>query len=184
MLQHTTPMKKLLLLLLIGFLFSYQSKAQKVDSITTARQLLATYHETPVWMTMMDDPKVNYYEACKAFDIYWIGREIPTESEGEANELYVKKDKKDEGKSEREREREREREKKTGNYNKEEHEEEEGLHFKDPVSYTMVYAYKRFINWRYTMKNRVDETTGYILLPAQQEAIWKSQTEGLDTHIK
>lgn len=178
-------MKKLILLLLfIGFLFPHPTTAQKVDSLTAARQLFTAYHESPVWIKMMNDPNVNYYEACKAFDIYWIGREIPAESEGEANELYVKKDKKDEGKSEREREREREREQKKGNYKKEEHEEEEGLHFKDPISYTMVYSYKCFINWRETMKNRVDETTGYFLSPAQQDAIWKSQTEGLDTHIK
>jgi hypothetical protein len=176
--------KTVLLLLFIGLFFPHQTNAQKVDSLAAARQLFATYHETPVWMTMMNDPHVNYYEACKAFDIYWTGREIPSESEGEANELYVKKDKKDEGKSEKEREREREREKRKGTYNKDEHEEEEGLHFQDPTSYTMIYSYKRFINWRETMKNRVDETTGYILSTAQQEAIWKSQTEGLDTHIK
>jgi hypothetical protein len=176
--------KQLLVLLCIGFFFTCQSQAQKVDSTTAARQLLTIYHDTPVWIKMMNDPNVNYYEACKAFNAYWMGREIPAETEGEANELYVKGDKKEEGKSERERERERERKKKKGGNKEEEHEEEEGLHFKDPDSYTMIYSYKCFINWRETVKNSVDPSTGHILSQEQRDAIWKSQTQGLDTHIK
>ncbi|MDB5272121.1 MAG: hypothetical protein JWO58_488 [Chitinophagaceae bacterium] len=177
-------MKTKLTILLLAFLLKAHTSDAQIDSVARKQQF-ERYHETPVWMDMMNDPNANYNETCRAFAIYWLGREIPAESEGEANELYAKSDKKEkEGKSEREREREREREKKNGTYKKEEHEEEEGLHFKDPNSYAMVYAYKRFINWKQTMRDKVDPETGKFLSTEQQEAIWKNQTQGIDTHIK
>ncbi|MDB5256842.1 MAG: hypothetical protein JWM14_1537 [Chitinophagaceae bacterium] len=139
------------------------------------------YHATPAWISMMEDPNVNYFDACTAFEMYWVGREIPAETEGEANKLYETKGK---GKNEREREREREREQKKGSYKKEDHEEEEGLHFKDPNSYTMIYEYKRFINWRRVMSNKIDPQTGRILSRQEQDTIWKNQIQGVNTHIE
>lgn len=35
----------------------------------------------PAWVTMMDDPNVNYFEAVKAFEAYWKGKEKPIEEE-------------------------------------------------------------------------------------------------------
>lgn len=48
--------------------------------------------EKPVWIDMMNNPNVNYYEACKAFYSYWEGKELPAESEGETNDLGKKED--------------------------------------------------------------------------------------------
>ncbi len=146
------------------------ARAQQKDSIAQ-KQLLTTYRQAPVWIQMMENPNVNYYEACKAFDTYWQGKEIPAESEGEANKLYEKKE-------------EKEKERKDKTYDKEEHEDTEGLHFKDPTSYTMIYQYKRFINWRLVMKNKIDPVTGRLLTPEEQRTIWENQTQGINTHIQ
>jgi hypothetical protein len=35
----------------------------------------------PNWITMMQDPQVNYYEAVKAFEAYWDGKIEPEEEE-------------------------------------------------------------------------------------------------------
>lgn len=40
------------------------------------------YKKEPVWIKMMEDPSVNYYEAVKAFDLFWEGK-IEPEEEGE-----------------------------------------------------------------------------------------------------
>lgn len=37
------------------------------------------YREQPVWIKMMDQPDVNYYEAIKAFETYWEGKIEPEE---------------------------------------------------------------------------------------------------------
>jgi hypothetical protein len=113
------------------------------------------YHNNPVWIDMMNDPNVNYYEACKAFDIFWQGREIPSESEGEAAELYKKNE-----------------------------EEDKGLKFKNPETYKYIYSYKQFINWRRAMANKVDPQTGQLLTNQQQLNIWKEQTMGVNTNIR
>lgn len=164
------------------FLSFFSTQAQSLDS-PSEKKLFQVYHTKPLWIAMMSDPNVNYFEACTAFEMYWTGREIPAETEGEANKLYETKGE-DKKKSERELEREREKAKKEGFYRKEEHEEVEGLHFEDPNSYTMIYAYKQFINWRRVMSHKIDPQTGRILTTEEQDAIWKSQTEGINTHIE
>ena len=169
------------IILFVAFASSVSLKAQTNDSIAE-KKLFQVYHAKPVWISMMSDPHVNYFEACTAFEMYWTGREIPAEMEGEANKLYDTKEK-DKNKTERELEREREKEQKKDSYKKEEHEDVEGLHFKDPNSYTLIYEYKQFINWRRVMRNRIDPQTGRILTTEEQDAIWKKQTEGINTHI-
>jgi hypothetical protein len=76
---------------------------------------LATY---PYWIAMMDDPKVNYYQAIEAFEKYWESREQPTEKDGEAKDIFEK----DKTKEEREKEEKR--------------------------SVLYVYEYKQFLNWK------------------------------------
>lgn len=46
----------------------------------------------PLWVTMMDDPNVNYFEAVKNFNDYWKTREKPVE-EGELFESVGDKEK-------------------------------------------------------------------------------------------
>lgn len=40
----------------------------------------------PNWITMMQDPQVNFYDAVKAFDTYWEGKIEPEEEEELINE--------------------------------------------------------------------------------------------------
>ncbi len=35
----------------------------------------------PVWIEMMDNPEVNYFEAVKAFNLFWKNRDSPVEEE-------------------------------------------------------------------------------------------------------
>ena len=48
----------------------------------------------------------------------------------------------------------------------------------------MIYEYKRFINWRRVMRNKIDPQTGRILSPEEQDAIWKNQIQGVNSHIE
>ena len=38
-----------------------------------------TYQKFPYWIQMMEDPKCNYFEAIKAFDLFWENRKRPLE---------------------------------------------------------------------------------------------------------
>lgn len=144
-------MKKFLFTLLFLLTFNLV-KAQAIEETNAEKHSNRPYHDQPIWISMMEDPQANYFEACKAFYIYWEGRELPAESEGEAKDLGDK--------------------------------EEEGLHFKDPKSYEMIYEYKRFKNWEKTMINRIDPKTGRILSSQELDAIWQEQTKGVNTHIE
>jgi hypothetical protein len=44
-------------------------------------QSFKKYHDKPLWIAMMNDPNVNYVEACKAYDAFWNGREKPRNEE-------------------------------------------------------------------------------------------------------
>lgn len=49
---------------------------------TTGKQYdPALYKEKPVWIDMMQDPGVNFFETVKAFREYWTGYELPEEPE-------------------------------------------------------------------------------------------------------
>ncbi|MEQ9188713.1 MAG: hypothetical protein RLP15_13345, partial [Cryomorphaceae bacterium] len=51
--------------LILSFVaFSFAASAQSVDTAST-----------PVWIDMMQDPSANFYEAQRAFETYWNGRE-------------------------------------------------------------------------------------------------------------
>jgi hypothetical protein len=39
------------------------------------------YHQYPYWINMMNDPNVNYVEACKAYDAFWNGRAKPRQED-------------------------------------------------------------------------------------------------------
>ena len=44
-------------------------------------QAVKDYHSQAYWVDMMNDPDVNYKEACKAYDEFWKGRQKPKEEE-------------------------------------------------------------------------------------------------------
>lgn len=58
----------LILLLNISVLYSQEQK--KIN-----------YAKKPYWIDMMKDPKANYYETVKAYDLFWENRKKPKEED-------------------------------------------------------------------------------------------------------
>lgn len=55
---------------LLGAIAIGQNKTQKPD-----------YHKKPYWIDMIKDPNVNYFEALKAYEEFWKGREKPVDED-------------------------------------------------------------------------------------------------------
>lgn len=70
-------MKLLAILSFLLLLFLFQS-AQAQEKKENPRTDDKT---NPNWISMMQDPQVNYYEAVKAFDAYWEGKIEPEEED-------------------------------------------------------------------------------------------------------
>jgi hypothetical protein len=107
----------------------------------------------PSWITMMDDPNVNYYEAVKAFDAYWKHKVKPVEED----EMDLSKD------SNRVKTKEEERE------------EKERSHLK-PSDPAIKYAfeYKRFLHWEQEMEPFV-QPDGHIKGMDERLKDWETQ---------
>ncbi len=39
------------------------------------------YSKKPLWINMIKDPTINYFEAKKAFDLFWKNKPLPTEED-------------------------------------------------------------------------------------------------------
>ncbi|MBK7966453.1 MAG: hypothetical protein IPK10_15025 [Bacteroidetes bacterium] len=61
-------------LLLLCFFNSANAQEKKTASRSDDKT-------NPNWITLMQDPQVNYYEAVKAFEVYWEGKIEPEEEE-------------------------------------------------------------------------------------------------------
>jgi len=140
-------MMKVNLLFIIFILFCLGTNAQDKIVIDTHKNDLL-YKSSPVWITMMDDPNANYYEACKAFKIYWEGKIVPAETEGEAMDL---------GKVDNIK----------GKQKEQDIPQESQQH---------VYEYKQFKHWELTIKNMIDVETGRIMsIEEVQQIIMKER---------
>lgn len=128
------------------------------------------YKNNPVWIKMMDDPKVNYYEALKAFDMYWSDRVKPENKEEEMAE----------GK-ENFKELERELKKEVEADRKRIITEEELKKMNDEQE--MRYQLKRFKQWKREVKPFVQED-GRILSDQERMEIWKKQQEEIQNQQK
>jgi hypothetical protein len=151
-------MVHLRLLLLVVCMFSVQ--LLKAQSDITPKGM-----ETPEWVTMMDNPMVNYFEAIKAYQEYWNIHVKPTEEEEEMGNPVSSKGKsaRELQREEREREREESRKKKLSGSALEQAE-------------YLKYQCKRFENWALEVKPWVQEN-GHILTYEERTAIWKQQQE-------
>ena len=120
----------------------------------TTKYLAEDYKNKPLWIDMMEDTTANYYEAIKAFDIYWVGRLKPMDEEDIISEIMSKKE-------------EREREK-----------NERKIAKLKPAQRAefdrMKYETKRFENWKREVFPFVQES-GQILTPYERQEIWKKQ---------
>ncbi len=59
--------KRGMVLLILGLVLGHVLMAQQPGAKSTK----------PSWITMMDDPNVNYFEAVKSFEQYWKDKERP-----------------------------------------------------------------------------------------------------------
>ena len=67
--------RAILSFLLMLFLFQSTQAQEKKEKPRTDDTT------NPNWISMMQDPQVNYYEAVKAFDAYWEGKIEPEEED-------------------------------------------------------------------------------------------------------
>ena len=134
---NTLILRKLMLLS-ICLIAGYISHAQQVNAYTEK-----DYARNPVWIKMIKDTAANYFEAEKAFKIYFRHHEKP---EGE-HDVIGERAKEEKNPSKRERRRMQE----------EEH---------------MRMEVKRYEHWRDKMAPYV-QADGTILTPSQRLKIWR-----------
>lgn len=104
------------------------------------------YSKKPYWIDMIKDPNVNYFEAVKAYDTFWKGKEKPAEEDqliGQEKEAKSKKKKREEM-------------------------EEKELYRK------YALECKKFEHWKRTVKPYV-QADGHILTQEEQLKIWEEQ---------
>ncbi len=124
--------------LLLCMLLNYSATAQSKS-------------KPPLWVTMMDDPNVNYFEAVKNFNNYWKNREKPVE-EGELFESVGDKEKEESIKRKKGR-----------------------LKAEDPAQ-KYAFAYKRFLWWMREMEPFV-QPDGRIKGMNERINEWRTQQQ-------
>jgi hypothetical protein len=72
--------------MLAGIFFSCKN-VKLSGSKSTAINDTANY---PYWIGMIDSPNVNYYQAVRAFELFWQNRERPVEEDGEGKDIFNK----------------------------------------------------------------------------------------------
>ncbi|MFN9595529.1 MAG: hypothetical protein ACK560_01935 [Bacteroidota bacterium] len=124
----------------------------------------------PSWVTMMEDPNTNFFEAVKAYDAFWQGRKKPKKEAEIFDALEGKGKETDKNLAQLEAERQA----KLGPpLQGKELEEMEYL----------KYESKRFEKWVLEVKPWVQEN-GHILTYEERQAIWKKQQEEIQNQEK
>ncbi len=161
-------MKKLLfrsylkqkLMLLFILLTSALAQAQS----NTSKE--SEYRNSPLWITMMNDPNENYFETVKAFRIFFTDRFLPEEpwekmQEGaDSFEKEVGLETGNENRREKEREKEREKRK------------------QKPNSPNYAAEVRAFRSWFYSVQPWV-QSDGSIVTPDEQQRIIDAQHKEL-----
>lgn len=105
----------------------------------------------PVWIQMIDKEETNYFQAVKAFDLYWKNRELPMEEEDVLDSKFQKERAEDE----------------KGFFYKIFHKNEE-----EAKKY--AFEYKKFKHWQRTVEPYVQED-GRILTKEEQLKIFEAE---------
>jgi hypothetical protein len=143
-------MRKSILAGVLCLCFTGMVWSQNHEAVKSKKQ---NYTKNPVWIQMMDDPHVNYFEANKAFEQFWSNREKPEiEGEGSAEQ----KDKEEKRsllsrlvKSDKAEEAER---------------------------HEYAISYKRFVRWRMEVEPFV-QSDGSVLSLDEQRLIWEKSRQ-------
>lgn len=124
----------------------------------------------PLWVKMIDDPHVNYFEAIKTYDEYWKNHLKPVDEEEEmarGNENF--------------REREREVKKEIKRDKNHVFSNDEIKRMED--NNLMKYHVKRFEQWKREVMPFVQED-GRILSDMERMKIWEKQQEEIRNQRK
>jgi hypothetical protein len=118
------------------------------------------YSKKPIWIKMMKDPEVNFYEAIKAFRKFWKEKKLPCEAgEEEGMDAFeVEVGLRDPNKPESKRERKR-----------------ESKNDKDSKKY--AYEVKQFRGWLQQVKPWLQQDGTIMRAEDQQKLIDKQQNE-------
>ncbi len=121
------------------------------------------YNKIPVWIKMIDDTSTNYFEALKAYDVYWVGKLKPQEEEDAINEYGSKSEEKKHELYERKLSK---------------------MTPSERVEFDrMKYECKRFDNWKREVRQFVQED-GKILTYHERLEIWNRQQDEMKRIIK
>lgn len=147
-------MKQLRVLLTILICLSMGVNAQTNSGATTASN-------QPIWVQMMSDENVNYFEAVEAFNSYFKTHPMPdleVEEELMGGDLKAKED--------------YEKEMKRDNKSTLTEQERKSMVEREQMNYQV----KRFRNWMKESKPFV-QADGHILTGSERAAIWQKQQE-------
>ena len=147
-------MKQLRVLLTILICLSMGANAQTNSGATTASN-------QPIWVQMMSDENVNYFEAVEAFNSYFKTHPMPdleVEEELMGGDLKAKED--------------YEKEMKRDNKSTLTEQERKSMVEREQMNYQV----KRFRNWMKESKPFV-QADGHILTSSERAAIWQKQQE-------
>ncbi|MBK7690304.1 MAG: hypothetical protein IPJ31_04020 [Bacteroidetes bacterium] len=108
------------------------------------------YQKEPLWIQMMDAEHVQYYEAVKAFNLYWQNREKPTtenelfsaSTEEKASSDFIQKKKRK----------------------------------KEAAAMTYAFEYKKFLRWQAKVKDYLN-ADGTVMNADERITSWKKQLE-------
>ena len=129
-------------LLFIGSFLTLHAQKEK----TYSDKYLA---KNPVWIEMQKDPNVNYFQAKKAFELFWKDKDKPVEED----EILGKK-------------HEEEKRKKGFVYRL--------FHQKEETAQKYAFEYKKFKQWLFTVEPYV-QADGRILSKEEQLKIWEQE---------
>jgi hypothetical protein len=109
-------------LIQLNLMFGCKGRSNRSNTLTTETNNTT---DSLQWISAMDDPNANYFEAVKSFDKFWSNRQKPMKDHGEGMEIF-------------------------GNDSASLKMAEEQS---KPNEY--AYEYKRFLNWQQRNKNLV-----------------------------
>ena len=149
-------MRTLLLLLCALGLTSTGVRAQTVYNESD-------FKSTPVWIKMMDDENVNYYQAVLAYETFWKDRVKPEGDDDLKGSHQSRKEKRDQEKFEKQLQKMKPAERNA--YDQ------------------LIYQNKRFEDWMHQAKPYVQDN-GHVLTQQERVELWKKQQAEIKLQIK
>lgn len=104
----------------------------------------------PVWIEMMEQPNVNFFEAEKAFDLFWEGKDKPVEEEEVLGGKFAAREKRKEGFA------------------------KNLFRFREDAAEKYAFQYKKFEHWEMQVRPFV-QADGRILTQEERLKIWEQE---------